>query len=153
MAPDRVLFERSHVFIRDRLSHTEARDAPPDEIVGTLTITENDRGRFFRFLPKGLDDNAGDDWALVNNGQSIISYKNTRNDASSLSFSPSPLLKFRIYFNINTLRSVRRHHMLQGIAHMVFALKDGTTFPAFYFNLGGSKELLALLGRYLRLEK
>jgi hypothetical protein len=43
--------------------------------------------------------------------------------------------------------------MLHGIAHMVFILKDGTTLPAFYFNLGGSKELLQKLAQHLRLEK
>ena len=43
--------------------------------------------------------------------------------------------------------------MVHGVAHMVFILKDGTTLPAFYFNLGGSKELLQKLAHYLRLEK
>jgi hypothetical protein len=43
--------------------------------------------------------------------------------------------------------------MLHGIAHMVLILKDGTTLPAFYFNLGGSKELLQKLAQFLRLEK
>ncbi len=70
-----------------------------------------------------------------------------------MALSSSPLLKYRFHFNLNDLRSVRRHHMLHGIAHMVFILKDGTTLPAFYFNLGGSKELLQKLAQYLRLEK
>ena len=65
----------------------------------------------------------------------------------------NPLLKFRYHFDLNDLRSVRRHHMIHGIAHMVFILKDGTTLPAFYFNLGGSKELLQKLAQYLKLEK
>jgi hypothetical protein len=43
--------------------------------------------------------------------------------------------------------------MVQGIAHMVFILKDGTTLPAFYFLLGGSKELLQKLAQNLRLDK
>jgi hypothetical protein len=43
--------------------------------------------------------------------------------------------------------------MFHGIAHMVFVLKDGTTLPAFHFNLGGSKQLLESLKEYLRLEK
>ncbi|CAF0782574.1 unnamed protein product [Adineta ricciae] len=153
MAQDRTLYERSHVFIKDRLPQTETRDGSLDEITGTITITTNDRGRFFRFLPKGIEDNVTDDWALVNNGQSVISFKNSKNENNTLIFSPNPLLKFRIHFNINTLRSIRRQHMLHGIANMVFALKDGTTFPTFYFNLGGSKELLDLLGQYLLLEK
>jgi hypothetical protein len=43
--------------------------------------------------------------------------------------------------------------MLHGIAHIIIVLKDGTTLPAFYFKIGGSKELLQLLSQYLRLEK
>lgn len=71
----------------------------------------------------------------------------------SAGLSSSPLLRYRFHFNLNDLRSVRRHHMMHGLAHMIFILKDGTTLPAFYFNLGGSKELLQKLAQYLRLEK
>jgi len=153
MAPDKILFERSHVFIKERLPQSENQTESLDEITGTITIIQNERGRFFRFVPFGIEDTTTDDWALINGGHSIVSYKNTRNDTDSVSVSPSPLLKYRFYFNINNLQSVRRHHMFHGIAHMVFVLKDGTTLPAFHFNLGGSKQLLESLKEYLRLEK
>jgi hypothetical protein len=150
MANDKILYERRHVVIRERLPETETRPAPQDEIPGTITILDNDRGKFFRFIPLGLDDVMTDDWALINGGHSIVSYKNKED---SISVSLNPLLKFRFQFNFNNLRSVRRHHMLHGIAHMVFVLKDGTTLPAFHFNLGGSRDLLQILRKYLQLEK
>jgi hypothetical protein len=153
MAHDQILFERSHVFIKERLPQTELRTKSLDEIPGTITIFQNERGTFFRFIPLGLDDAVTDDWALVSGGNSIVCYKNTGNDKDSVSVTPNPLYKFRFYFNLNNLRSVRRHHMLPGTAHMVFVLKDGTTLPAFHFNLGGTKELLNLLQQCLRLEK
>jgi len=153
MAHDKILFERNHVFIKEHLPQTELRADKLDEVTGTITVFENERGKFFRFKPFGLEDTMTDDWALVTGGHSIISYKKSSNDREAVSVSPSPLLKYRFCFNINQLRSVRRHHMLPGIAHMVFVLKDGSTLPAFHFKTGGSKELLQLLAQYLRLEK
>ena len=153
MAPDKILFERRHVFIKEQLPQNERQPRSVDEITGTITIIENENGKFFRFIPIGIDDTTKDDWALINGSHSVISYKNTKNDKDSVSVSPNPLLKYRFYFNINDLQSVRRHHMNHGIAHMVFVLKDSTTLPIFHFNLGGSKELLQFFQRYLRLEK
>jgi hypothetical protein len=154
MAQDKILYERAQVFIKERLPQNDPRAASLDEITGTITIIENDRGKFFRFIPIGIEDTSvTDDWALVNGGHSIICYKNTGNDKGSLSVSPNPLLKFRFYFNINELRSVRRHRTLSVIAHVIFVLKDGATLPAFHFNLGGSRDLLQILRKYLQLEK
>ncbi|CAF3389048.1 unnamed protein product [Rotaria sp. Silwood1] len=153
MAHDKILFERSNVFIKDRLSQTEKQAASLDEIKGTITIFENERGKFFNFKPFGLEDSMTDDWALVNGGKSIVSFKNRSNDKDSIAVSASPLLKFRYYFNINNLRSIRRHHLLHGIAYLIIVLKDGTTLPAFHFNLGGSRELLQLFIKHLKLEK
>lgn len=153
MAHDKILFERNYVFIKERLPQPESRTGSIDEITGKIILFQNEHGIFFRFVPFGLEDAGTDEWALVSNGHSVVSYKNTRADQDSISVSPNPLLKYRFYFNINNLRSVRRHHMLHGIAHMVFVLKDGTTSPAFHFNTGGSKELLQILQQYLRLEK
>lgn len=153
MAHDKILFERSFVFIKERLPQNELRTNKVDEITGIITVFENERGKFFRFKPFGLEDTMTDDWALVSGGHSIISYKKSTNDRESILVSSNPLLKYRFCFNINQLRSVRRHHMLPGIAHMVFVLKDGSTLPAFHFKTGGSKELLQLLYQYLRLEK
>jgi hypothetical protein len=154
MAPDKILYERGQIFIKDRLRQTGAQASSLDEITGTITITENVRGKFFRFIPIGIDEASGnDEWALVNGGHSIVCYKNSDNDKESLSVTPNPLLKFRFYFNLNDLRSVRRHHTYSIIACMIFVLKDGTTLPAFHFNLGGSKDLLQVLRQNLRLEK
>ncbi|CAF0878331.1 unnamed protein product [Adineta steineri] len=153
MARDKILFERTHVFVKDRISQNDFRSDSFEEINGTLSITENERGRFFRFIPKGTEDNTTDDWALVNGGNSIISFKNTKNDKDSISVTPNPLLKFRFYFNINTLRSIRRHYVLHSISDIVLVLQDGTTLPAFHFTLSGSKDLIQMLGRYLQLEK
>lgn len=153
MSHDKILFERNHIFIKERLPQSEVRTGSVDEITGKIIIFQNERGTFFRFKPYGLEDTVTDEWALVSNGNSIVSYKSNGTDRDTVSVSPNPLLKYRFYFNINTLRSVRRHHMLHGIAHMVFVLKDGTTSPAFHFSVGGSKELLQLLQQYLRLEK
>ncbi|CAF1424033.1 unnamed protein product [Adineta steineri] len=150
MPKDKILFERKQIIIKERSPQSQAQAAPLDEITGTITIIENERGNFFRYVPLGLEDVMTDDWALINGVHSITSNKN---DGDSTTQSSSPLLKFRFNFNLHDLRSVRRHHMLHGIAHMVFILKDGTTLPAFYFNLGGSKELLQKLAQCLRLEK
>ncbi|CAF2374796.1 unnamed protein product [Rotaria sp. Silwood2] len=153
MAHDKKLFERKEVFIRDRLSQAEKQAAPLDEIKGTITIFENERGKFFGFKPFGLEDSMTDDWALVNGSQSIISFKNRGNDKDSVAVSPNPLLKFRFCFNINNLRSIRRCRILSDIRSLRLELKDGTTLPTFHFNLGGSRELLQLLNKYLKLEK
>ncbi|CAF2249750.1 unnamed protein product [Rotaria magnacalcarata] len=150
MAKDTVLFERNYIIIKERSSQNETRAAPLDEITGTLTISEHERGKFFRFVPLGLEDVMTDDWALINGGHSVVYDKQ---DGDSVAVPSSPLLKYRLHFNLNDLRSVRRHHMAHGIAHMVFILKDGTTLPAFYFNHGGSKELLQKLAQSLPLEK
>jgi hypothetical protein len=90
MAHDKILFERNHVFVKERLPPTETRTASFDEINGTMTIIENEHGKFFRFTPSGLGDAGTDDWALVNGGHSIISYKPTRDDADSVSVSSKP---------------------------------------------------------------
>ena len=168
MPKDTLLYERNHIVIKERSTQSEIRATPLDEITGTITIVEAERGKFFRFAPLGLEDAMTDDWALINGGQSIISFKNDGGlsnasspsgrtslfvELDSASASSNPMLKYRFHFNLNDLRSVRRHHMLHSIAHMVFILKDGTTLPAFYFNLGGSKELLQKLAQCLRLEK
>ncbi|CAF0925791.1 unnamed protein product [Rotaria sordida] len=147
MPKDTILFERNNITIKERSPQSEIRATPLDEITGTITVVESERGIFFRFVPLGLEDVITDDWALINGGHSVVYDKNDG------AVSSSPLLKFRYHFNFNDLRSVRRHHMVHGIAHMVFILKDGTTLPAFYFNHGGSKELLQKLAQYLPLEK
>ena len=169
MPKDALLYERNHIVIKERSTQSEIRATPLDEITGTITIVEAERGKFFRFAPLGLEAAMVNDWALINGNQSIIECKNdggssnaysaSRHTSSlvvkldSASATSNPMLKYRFHFNLNDLRSVRRHHMLHSIAHMVFILKDGTTLPAFYFNLGGSKELLQKLAQHLRLEK
>ncbi|UJR35734.1 hypothetical protein I4U23_028484 [Adineta vaga] len=150
MPIDKIHYERNHIIIKERSSQSQTQDTPLDEVTGTISVIENERGKFFRFVPLGLEDVMTDDWAMINGGHSVICQKN---DTGSVAQSSSPLLKYRFHFNLNDLRSIRRHHMLHGIAHMVFILKDGTTLPAFYFNIGGSKELLQKLAQYLQLEK
>lgn len=150
MSNDKILYEKSHVIIKERSSQSETRTTPLDEITGTITLVETERGKFFRYVPLGLEDVINEDWALINGGHSVVSQQN---ETDSAAFSSSPLLKYRFHFNLNDLRSIRRQHMLHGIAHMVFILKDGTTLPAFYFIQGGSKELLQKLAQYLKLEK
>ncbi|CAF3024525.1 unnamed protein product [Rotaria socialis] len=154
MARDNILFERKNVFIKEQLLQTEAQaTGARDEITGTISIVEHERNQFFRFIPFGLENVGIDDWALVTNGHSIVSFKNRGKDNDTLSVSPNPSLKFRYHFNINNIRSVRRNHMLQSIYYLVIVLKDGTKLPSFHFNLGGSRELLQLLLKYLPLEK
>lgn len=155
MANDKVLYERRHIFIKERLSppDTQAAATPLDEINGIVTIIETGRGKFFRFIPFGVTDSVTDDWALVNNGQSIISFKNRGKNSDAVSMGPNPLLKFCYNFDLNNLRSIRRNHMLDGIAYLVIVLKDGTKLPSFHFKLGGSRELLQFLVKTLPLEK
>ena len=76
MSKDTVFFERNHVIIKERSAQSEARAAPLDEVTGTITLLESDRGKFFRFVPLGLEDVMTDDWALVNGGHSVVCYKN-----------------------------------------------------------------------------
>lgn len=153
MTSDKVLYERKHVFIRDRSMQIESKGASNDEINGTIAIIENSRGVFIRFVPFGLEDTATDDWALISGGNSIISYKNHGNDKDSVTVSPSPLLKYRYLFDITKLQSVRRQRFANGVNHVIFVLKDDTTLPAFYFNIGGSRDFLKTISKYLHLEK
>lgn len=76
MAADGVLFTRNHVVIKERSPQSEARAAPLDEVTGTITVLESERGKFFRFVPLGLEDVMTDEWALVNGGHSVVCYKN-----------------------------------------------------------------------------
>ncbi|CAF0813007.1 unnamed protein product [Didymodactylos carnosus] len=155
MIEEKILFERGNVYIHER-PVTDSKGTALDEIGGTIFLVENERGKILRFIPLGLENTnyaVTDEWAMVN-GHSVISYnKNGNSDSESLSFNNSPLLKYRFQFRLHDLRNIRRHHTLHGIAHMIFILKDGTTLPAFYFHLGGSKNLLQQIAQYLRLEK
>jgi hypothetical protein len=94
MSKDKFLFERSQVIIKERSPQSETRTAPLDEITGTITILENERGKFFRFIPLGLEDVMTDDWALVNGGHSVVCYKN---DGGLIVFNF--FLKLNILFN------------------------------------------------------
>ena len=152
MAHEKILYERKRVFIKGQSPKPETQ-ATSDEISGTVTILENEHGKFFRFIPTSLEDATTDDWALIHGNHSIISYKNQGSDKDSVTLLSNPLLKFRYYFNLNDLQSIRRYHMLHGIAHIILMLRNGTILPAFHFNLGGSKELLQLLNKYFKLEK
>ncbi len=76
MSKDKILYERSHVIIKERSPQSETRAAPLDEITGTLTILDTERGKFFRFIPLGLEDVMTDDWALINGGHSVVFSKN-----------------------------------------------------------------------------
>lgn len=76
MPKDTVLFERNHIAIKERSSQIETRAAPLDEITGTIAIVESERGKFFRFVPLGLEDVMTDDWALINGGHSVVFSKN-----------------------------------------------------------------------------
>ena len=151
MVNDKILYERTHVIVKERWAPNEPRTGLAEEINGTITILDNDRRKCFRFIPYGIEDSMNDDWALIHGNHSVVSYKSQEKDSASI--QPNPLLKFRFFFNLNELQSVRRYHMLQGIGHMAFTLKDGRALPIFYFNLGGSKELLHVLCQHLPLQK
>ena len=150
MVKDKIVYQRTHVVIKERSSSSEA-SALPDEITGTVTVIDNERRKCLRFIPFGLDDSINDDWAMVQGSHSVVSYKN--NDKESISLSSNPLNKHRIYVDLNDLQSVRRNHMMQDIAQMIFTLKDGKVLPTFHFNLGGSRDLLRILLQYLPLQK
>lgn len=153
MAREKILFERGRVFIKERLPQNDLRVDSNNEILGTVFVYENDQGQFFSFKPIGSDNPMSDDWALVNGAHSIISYKNSGKQGESVTMSNNPQTKYRFCLNLNEIRSVRRHHNLPNIAHMIIVLKSGTTLPAFHFKTGGSRELLQLIKKYLPLEK
>ena len=153
MAQEEILYERAHVAIRDRLPSNDSPSNRSQEITGKVSIVETSQGIFFRFKPNGLDDRPIDDWALVNETNSIVSYKNSGQERDSITVTPNPLLKYRFNINLNDIRSINRNHLLHGITYLTFVLKDGTTLPIFYFNLGGTKELVHLIQIYIRLEK
>ena len=83
MAADGVLFTRNHVIIKERSPQSEARAAPLDEITGTITVLESERGKFFRFIPLGLEDVMTDEWALVNGGHSVVCYQSDSGQLNS----------------------------------------------------------------------
>ena len=76
MPIDKIHYERSHVIIKERSSQSQTQDTPLDEVTGTITIIENERGKFFRFVPLGLEDVMTDDWAMINGGHSVVCQKN-----------------------------------------------------------------------------
>jgi hypothetical protein len=86
MSKDKNLYERSHIIIKERSSQSETRATPLDEITGRITIIENERGKFFRFIPLGLEDMMNDDWALINGGHSVVSYKNEKGLRGRIAF-------------------------------------------------------------------
>ena len=153
MARENILFERGKVFIKERLSQIDLRVDSVDEILGTLIVYENDQGRFFNFKPIGSETPVNDEWALVSGAHSIISYKNAGKKGESVSVSPNPQSKYRFCFNLNEIRSIRRHHALPNAAYIIIVLKNGTTLPALHFKTGGSREFLKILQEYLPIEK
>jgi hypothetical protein len=78
MPKDNILFERTQIKIKERSPQIETRAAPLDEITGTITIVDTERGKFFRFVPLGLEDVMTDDWALINGGHSVVFNKNDK---------------------------------------------------------------------------
>lgn len=76
MSKDKILYERSQIIIKERSAQSGTQTAPLDEITGTITLLEAERGKFFRFIPLGLEDVMTDDWALVNGGHSVVFHKN-----------------------------------------------------------------------------
>ena len=76
MSNDNILYEKSHVIIKERSSQSETRTAPLDDITGTIAIVETERGKFFRYVPLGLEDVITDDWALINGGHSVVAPQN-----------------------------------------------------------------------------
>ena len=76
MPVDKILYERNHVIIKERSPQSQTQETPLDEITGTMTIIENERGKFLRFVPLGLEDVMTDDWALINGGHSVVCQKN-----------------------------------------------------------------------------
>lgn len=147
MVKDKIVYQRTHVLIKERIPSAEA--STTEEILGTVTLIENERRKCFRFIPFGLDDSMNEDWAMVQGSHSIVSYRNS--DKESVSMASNPRNKYRIYFDINDLKSVRRHHPLSSVAQLIFTLKNDQVLPTFHFNAGGSKELLTLLCQHLPL--
>lgn len=76
MPKETILFERDHISIKERSPQIETRATPLDEISGTITLSEHERGKFFRFVPLGLEDVMTEDWALINGGHSVVFDKN-----------------------------------------------------------------------------
>lgn len=76
MPNEKILYERKYIVIKERSAQTELRPAPLDDITGTLTMIETDRGKFLRYVPLGLEDVMNDDWALINGGHSVVFSKN-----------------------------------------------------------------------------
>ena len=88
MSNEKLLYEQKPVVIKERSTQSELRITPLDEVTGTLTLIENDRGKFFRFVPFGVEDVMTDDWALINGSHSVVFQKNeTGPFESSLFFS------------------------------------------------------------------
>lgn len=76
MSKDNILYEKNNVIIKDRSSQSETRATPLDEITGTITLVETERGKFFRYVPLGLEDVINEDWALINGGHSVVCQQN-----------------------------------------------------------------------------
>ena len=82
MPKDTILYERKHIIIKEHSLHSEVRAASLDEITGTITVYENEYGKFFSYVPLDLEDAMTNDWALINGGQSVVAHKHNQ----SLSF-------------------------------------------------------------------
>ena len=76
MTSEKILYEQKHVVIKERSTQSELRVAPLDDVTGTVTLIETNRGRFFRFVPLGVEDVMNDDWALINGTHSVVFSKN-----------------------------------------------------------------------------
>ena len=85
MANEKILYEQKHVVIKERSTQSELRVAPLDDVTGTLTLIENNRGRFLRFVPLGVEDVMTDDWAMINGTQSVVFSKNETGPFASTS--------------------------------------------------------------------
>ena len=148
MVKDKIVYQRTQVAIKEQISSSATTFK---DVVGTITLLDNERRIFFRFIPFGLDDSINDDWAMVQETPAVFSYRSTEKD--SVSMTANPLNKYRVYFQLNDLQSVRRVHPPNDVGQLIFTLKDGRVLPTLHFKLSGSKELINLLCQYLPLQK
>lgn len=143
MVNDKILYERTGFIVHEPSATHEARTGLPREIRGRMKILDNEHRKCFQFIPVNLENSMTEDWALIQDSHSVVSYKSNGQDSASI--QPNPLLNYRYFFNLNELQSVRRYRSMQDIGRITFTLKDRRTLPTFYFNAGGSRELLDTL--------
>lgn len=139
MAKEEIIYQQSRVALVDQ---NQSNYDENQMIYGTISIVKSRNKYCFRYSPSNLRDSTSEDWAMVQEGSSSVSFKQNGTD-SSLTFQSSTT-NHRFQFDLNQIKTFQRQQYPpeKTLGQVTIQLKDGKYLPTMLFYLGGSKKLM-----------